>query len=121
LGSGLYVGENSHSAQHHFLTLEENDSFRFSAGRYRLEVFAKLLGESRNLLLFTQELQITDSQAKELAEPNIGIFFDGGPDSSEYISRVSRKKPGMGQEDVLDILEAMKAETSRREASNDYL
>jgi len=113
LGSGLFVGENGHSAHHHFLTLDENNDFRFGAGRYRLEVFAKLLGQSKHLLLFTQELQITESQAKEIAEPNTGIFFDWGPDSSEYVARVSHKEPGVGADEFVELLEAFRSEAAK--------
>jgi hypothetical protein len=108
LGSGLFVGENGHSAHHHFLTLDDAVDFRFTAGRYRLQVFAKLLGAKSNLLLFTQELQITESQAAQLAEPNAGIYFDWGPDASEYVARVSRKEPGVGPEDFLELLQSLK-------------
>jgi len=108
LGSGLFVGENGHSAAHHFLTLDDATDLQFTSGRYRLQVFAKLLGAKSNLLLFTQELLITESQARELAEPNAGIYFDWGPDSSEYVARVSRKKPGPDQEDILELLQALK-------------
>jgi len=108
LGSGLFVGENGYSAHHHFLTLDENNDFRFIAGRYRLEVFAKLLGEPKNLLLFKQDLQVTETQAKALAEPNTGIYFDWGPDSSEYVARVSHKEPGVGPEDFIELLQAFR-------------
>jgi hypothetical protein len=109
LGSGLFVGENGHSAAHHFLTLDKDDSFRFSPGRYRLDVYAKLLGENKNLLLFTQELQITDTQAREMTEPNTGIYFDWGPDSSEYVAHVRHKDPGIGPENLLNFLETLRA------------
>ena len=112
LGSGLFVGENGYSASHHFLALDENSDFRFNAGRYRLEVYAKLLGESKNLLLHTQVLHISESQANELSEPNTGIFFDWGPDSSEYVARVSHKEPGVGHEDLLDLLQALQKSPS---------
>jgi hypothetical protein len=109
LGSGLFVGENGHSASHHFLTLDDATDFQFTSGRYRLQVFAKLLDAKSNLLLFTQELLITESQARELAEPNAGIFFDWGPDSSEYVARVSRKKPGTGPEDLIELFQSLKS------------
>lgn len=39
-GSGLFVGETGVEANHHFLRAPGEDRFRFSAGRYRIDVFA---------------------------------------------------------------------------------
>jgi hypothetical protein len=41
-GSGLFVGETGVAANHHFLTPKDGSGFRFTEGRYRLEVFAHL-------------------------------------------------------------------------------
>ena len=37
-GSGLFVGETGIAANHHFLTPKDGSYFRFTEGRYRLEV-----------------------------------------------------------------------------------
>lgn len=55
-GSGLFVGETGVAANHHFLTPRDADSFRFTEGRYRLEVFAHVLGDNAPTRLFSQEL-----------------------------------------------------------------
>src|SRR5580658_10281039 len=44
-GSGLFVGETGVEANHHFLTPQDENSFRFTEGRYTLDVFARLLGD----------------------------------------------------------------------------
>ncbi len=44
-GSGLFVGETGVAANHHFLAPNDSCSFRFVEGRYKLEVFARLLGD----------------------------------------------------------------------------
>src|SRR6267142_2137669 len=49
-GSGLYVGETGVAANHHFLAPKDCVSFRFAEGRYRVDVFAKLLGDKRQML-----------------------------------------------------------------------
>src|SRR6266446_2273204 len=43
-GSGLFVGETGVAANHHFLIPREGVSFHFTEGRYRLDVYAHLLG-----------------------------------------------------------------------------
>src|SRR5215813_2737780 len=57
-GSGLFVGETGIAANHHFLTPKDGSYFRFTEGRYRLEVFAHLLGDRHRKLLFSQVLDI---------------------------------------------------------------
>jgi hypothetical protein len=103
LGSGLFVGENGHSADHHFLTMREVSNFSFTEGRYRLEVFAKILGSDRHLLLFRQELVINEQHGKALTEPKAGIYFDWGPDAGEYIAHVDRKEAKVTMEDIIDL------------------
>ncbi|KVN95180.1 hypothetical protein WM28_10770 [Burkholderia ubonensis] len=92
-GSGLFVGENGVAANHHFLTPEDGGHFRFSAGRYRLEVFARILGDRHHKLLFTQELEITSQIAASLETPRAGLYFDWGADSATYIPHVETREP----------------------------
>src|SRR5579863_3245127 len=42
-GSGLFVGETGVAANHHFLAPNDGNAFAFTEGRYKLEVFARLL------------------------------------------------------------------------------
>ena len=51
-GSGLFVGEAGVEANHHFLTPKDAVSFRFVEGHYKLEVFARLLGDQKQTPLF---------------------------------------------------------------------
>ena len=55
-GSGLFVGETGVAANHHFLAPGDNNSFQFVEGRYRLDVYAHLLGDQKSTLLFSQAL-----------------------------------------------------------------
>src|SRR5581483_3786074 len=43
-GSGLFVGETGVEANHHFLTPKDANSFSFTEGRYRLDVFCAYPG-----------------------------------------------------------------------------
>jgi hypothetical protein len=56
-GSGLYVGETGVAANHHFLSSRDNNAFQFVEGRYRLDVYAHLLGDQKPTLLFSQMLE----------------------------------------------------------------
>jgi len=92
-GSGLFVGETGVSANHHFLAPKDASSFRFTEGRYRLSVYAKLVGNRRPILLFSQGLEITREIAGQLGEPACGLYFDWGPDSLQYLAHVERRAP----------------------------
>lgn len=103
-GSGLFVGETGVAANHHFLTPRDGNVFRFIEGRYRLEVFAHLLGDESPNLLFSQKLVIVTELAARLNEPGAGLYFDWGPDSSRYLMHVETKPPSLDATDLLQIL-----------------
>jgi len=101
-GSGLFVGETGIAANHHFLVPNDSASFRFE-GRYKVEVFARLLGEKSQTLLFSQNLEITRDIAASLTEPNAGLYFDWGPDSMRYLPHVD-ERPSPDPEKFLQML-----------------
>ena len=92
-GSGLFVGETGVATDHHFLTPDDGNDFRFCAGNYRLTVYARLLGDTAALVLFTQQLEVTNDLAAQLGNPGAGLYFDWGPDSSRYLPHVAYRAP----------------------------
>lgn len=103
-GSGLFVGETGVEANHHFLLPRRDSAFQFSQGSYKLDVFARLLGDNHYTLLFTQTLEISQRIAESLEEPGAGLYFDWGPDSSRYLHHVDRKPLSPNPEKFLDLL-----------------
>ncbi len=95
-GSGLFVGENGIAVNHHFLVPRDDTSFRFVAGRYKLDVFARLLGDREQTLLWSQELEVTNEAARELEEPIAGLYFDWGPDAGRYLPHIDNRSPTSG-------------------------
>jgi hypothetical protein len=91
-GSGLFVGETGVSANHHFMTPKDARSFMFSAGWYRLNVYARILGDRKQTLLFSHDLEITKDLAKALLVPGNGLYFDWGPDSARYSPHVQMRR-----------------------------
>jgi len=79
-GSGLFVGENGVSTNHHFITPNDGNHFRFSEGRYTMEVFAHLLGDKNKKLLFSHSFEISRENSTLLETNDAGIYFDWGPD-----------------------------------------
>lgn len=91
-GSGLFVGETGITANHHFLTPEDGRNFLFIAGQYRLTVYAKLLGDNRDLSLFETDLTITKEISEQLDNPDSGLYFDWGADSQRYIPLIKKNR-----------------------------
>lgn len=108
-GSGLFVGETGVAANHHFLIPRDADSFRFTEGRYRLEVFAHLLGDKDPTRLFAQVLEISREIASSLTERGAGLYFDWGPDSSHYLPHVEKSPPSPDAEELLKVLGELRA------------
>jgi hypothetical protein len=103
-GSGLFVGESGVAANHHFLTPRDGGGFQFSAGLYRLEVYARLLGDRQPKLLFSQELDIAAHIAVALKEPGTGVYFDWGAETSRYLPHVDKRLPSPDAEEILEAL-----------------
>lgn len=102
-GSGVFVGETGIAANHHFLAPKDGSSFHFIEGRYRMDVYAQLLGNRNRTLLFSQTLEISGEIAAQLAGSDHGLYFDWGPDSSRYLPHVD-KRPPLPNEDFLELL-----------------
>jgi hypothetical protein len=110
-GSGLFVGETGIAANHHFLAPRDGSSSHFTAGRYRMIVFAQLLGDRERTLLFSQSLEISPEIASQLAGSDHGLYFDWGPDSSRYFPHID-KRP-LPNEDFLELINLTRRSKSR--------
>ena len=76
-GSGLFVGETEVALNHHFFA-PGMEPYRFAAGKYRLDVFAQLVGKRQRMRLFTQYLDVSQEHAALLAKEGWGLYFDWG-------------------------------------------
>lgn len=103
-GSGLFVGETGVAANHHFLAPNDGNSFAFTDGHYKLEVFARLLGDNAQTLLFSQTLEISRDIGALLTESGVGLYFDWGPDSSRYLPHVEKRPPSPDPSKFLERL-----------------
>jgi len=63
------------AANHHFLTPKDGNSFRFTEGHYKLDIFARLLGDKKPIMLFSQELDISREIAVALEEAGRWFVF----------------------------------------------
>jgi hypothetical protein len=98
-GSGIYVGHEGVTFNHHFLPPNDGTPFRFLAGDYELEIHASLVSRSSALLLSRVRLHLSEQQATALEDQQCAVFFDWGPDSSKYHAHVDRKVPKLDRSD----------------------
>ena len=101
-GSGLFVGETGIVGNHHFLAPKDGHTFAFTEGQYRLDVFARLIGDKTQKRLFSQALEISGDAAAALKERGTGLYFDWGPNSLRYFPHVERRLPSQDSLGLLD-------------------
>jgi hypothetical protein len=87
-GSGLFVGETGVEANHHFLVHTNELPFAFIPGRYRIYVYAHLLGDVSRKLLFSQVLDVSPENADALGEHGTGLYFDWAPEKKQYVTHI---------------------------------
>lgn len=116
-GSGLFVGETGVEANHHFLAPRDAITFRFEEGQYRLEVFARLLGDKKQTRLFSDTLDISRDLATCLKKPGTGVYFDWGPDSMCYLPHVENRRSSPDADVFSKMLEALRGESRDAELS----
>jgi hypothetical protein len=90
-GSGLFIGETGVEANHHFLVPRDTKHFAFIPGTWSINVFAHLLGEKREQLLFSQSLTVSPEEAEMIGEQNAGLYFDWAPDKHQYVTHIDEE------------------------------
>jgi hypothetical protein len=84
IGSGLRVGEDGVSFNHHFLPPKDCSSFEFVAGEYVIKVYATIVNRSAPVLLSEVKLSLTDDLAAMLRDRTKGVLFTWQPQSHGY-------------------------------------
>jgi hypothetical protein len=97
IGSGLRVGEEGVSLNHHFLPPKDPASFKFPPGEYDIDVHATVVGLSAPVLLRQVKLSLSDELAVALRDQTKGVLFTWQPDSQSYRGDVS-EPPCIGRE-----------------------
>lgn len=113
-GSGLFVGEVGTSVDHHFLVSSDAEDFEFLEGNYKLDVYAKLLGEQKKTRLFSEELQIMSHYSEGIRSAQAGLYFDWGPAASRYLSHLEQRPPSPDADSFLRFL----SDNRRRKEAN---
>ena len=97
IGSGLRVGEDGVSFNHHFLPPRDVSSYAFLAGDYVIDVYARILNRNAPVHLASVKLSLATELAEALHDHTRGVLFTWGPDSQRYRGDVSEPTPGEGR------------------------
>ncbi|MCY6380603.1 hypothetical protein [Hoeflea prorocentri] len=74
-GSGLYIGPDGLTANHHFLQSKLREDFQFEAGKYEIDIMVSIVGRRRPTRLATITLPLSGSEAATLMEHR-GVDFE---------------------------------------------
>ena len=102
-GSGIYVGHDGVTFNHHFVLPRDGTQFRFLPGDYDVEVHASLVNRRSPVLLMQSRLHLSDEQAVALRDKGSGVFFDWGPEAGTYHSHIDRRLVEYDVTDALDL------------------
>jgi|ERR1035441_5428818 hypothetical protein len=95
IGSGLRVGDDGVSSNHHFLPPKDAPTFAFLAGEYTIDAYARILNRNAPMLLSTVKLTLSHDLAAALndrtmlSDHTMGVLFTWRPDSQHYRGEVS--------------------------------
>lgn len=87
-GSGLFVGEEGVTSNHHFLAPKDGSAFSFIAGKYRIKLFAQLVGDKQSQLVWSQEFEVSKDMENSLKSGQSGLYFDWAPNTQSYLPHI---------------------------------
>jgi hypothetical protein len=105
-GSGLFVGAEGVTANHHFLLPKDGTNFIFLPGESILEVYCTLVNRKKSRL-FTVILNLTEIESKALENVKKGIYFDWGPDSEGYNKFIDEKPDKPVRDELSKLIEKL--------------
>ena len=84
-GSGLFVGEEGVTFNHHFLPPADGTAFKFLPGAYLLELFVTQVDRQKPKLLWSANLDLPQNLYEKMqTELAGGLFYDWQPNSNSY-------------------------------------
>ncbi len=89
-GGGLFVGKHGVTAWHHFVATG-NTRFQFGAGKYGVQVLARVHGFAAPVLLWSTSLVIPDSVVPSRHDGGDQVWFDLNPDTGRFEPRLASR------------------------------
>lgn len=90
-GSGIFVPEAGVVTYHHFNPLHTEKLFRFTQGRYTLELVAKVVAKKSLVSLRTIELDVPSGAYDTSIPRDRAIYFNWSPEERRYIASIEKR------------------------------
>lgn len=87
-GGGLYVPRSGVLAWHYFLVLPDRPHFRWSAGKYQLQLLARLVGTRGTRVIWKGELQLPPDMELDGQSDSLQVWFNLDPTTGSYVPTV---------------------------------
>ncbi len=91
-GGGLFVGQTGIALNHHFVLSVQHAGYEFVEGEYSIQVFARVAGKSRSLLLDTISITLSKIDSGTYLAGGLGILFELGWDTGKYTGHAREYK-----------------------------
>jgi hypothetical protein len=105
-GGGLSVSKSGVSLNHHFVHRRLDPTFAFCGGNYRIEVFAKVLGDNSANKLAELNVELVGHQGPTMAQVmDAGMHFEWDIGEEKYVGRIERRSERRAPPDFLDFHE----------------
>ena len=88
--SGLYVGMEGVTENHHFIIPSDGTQYQFLPGEYEIEVYGSLINRKSSLLLKRMHVSMNSEEANALNHSEIGVMFNWSPETRKYISETKK-------------------------------
>ena len=89
-GSGLYIGKEGVSCNHHFL-LSDSSQYEFRGGTHQLEVYAATAHQTKPHRLWSLPIELTEQQAAAIRNEGAGVYFDWDPTARQFEAHVDQR------------------------------
>ena len=89
IGSGVFVGPEGTSANHHFVPTAALSADSITPGHYRAEVYATLIGKTSPILLHQLQFELNAEEVEALRQrKDRAVFFLWDQEKEIYRSRI---------------------------------
>jgi hypothetical protein len=83
-GSGLFVSREGIGINHHFVRPKGEAVTPIEPGTCIVNIYASVLGQQKDELLQSVQLDIGDKEAAAINNPKAGLIYDWNPDAKQY-------------------------------------
>lgn len=88
--SGLYIGVEGVTDNHHFLIPSDGTQYQFLPGEYELEVYGSLINRKSSMLLKRVKVSLNSEEANAINHREVDVMFNWSPEIRRYCSETKK-------------------------------